>query len=98
MTMEWKTRDYRFDNNGGNSSGSFEKHAEHMREFRKSHANVAMVNVPRCSEAALLGSMRPLQVRCIRMESGGSRILNGTTDWLALVPVLKVARYKLTQN
>ena len=98
MTMEWNNRDYQFDSNGGNSEGSFEQHNEHMRGFRKSHANVAMVNAPRLDEAALLERMRPLQVSRIMMETGGSALPNDTTDQSDLVPMWKVARYKLSQN
>ena len=103
MTMEWNNRNDRFDYNGRNGRGSLEGHNEHMREFRKSHANVAMVNAPRLDEAALLERMESLQVSRIMMETGGSALPNGTTDPLALdrlvlVPILKVARYKPSQN
>jgi len=103
MTMEWNSRDYQFDANGGNGWGSLGEHNEHMREFRKSHADVAMVNAPRCDQAALLEGLQPLQVHRTTIEAGGSDLLNGTTDPLALdrlvlVPILKVARYKLSQN
>ena len=97
MAMQWNNRDYQFDPNGGNGRGSFQEHNEHMREFRNSHANVAMVNAPGCDEAALLQSMRPLQVRRF-METGGSALPNDTTERSTLVPVWKVARYKLSQN
>ena len=98
MSMEWNDRDYRFDSNGGNGRGSFEEHDEYMREFRKSHANVAMVNGPRLDESALLERMRPLQVSRTMMETGGSALPNDTTDRSALVPMWKVARYKFSQN
>ncbi len=98
MTMEWSNRDYRFDSNGGNGNSSFEQHNECMREFHRYHADVAMVNAPRLDKAALIESMEPLQVSRNMMETGGSWLTNGTMDWSALVPVLKVARYKLSQN
>lgn len=98
MRMERNNRNDRFDSKGGNGKGSFEQHDERMREFRRSHANIAMVNGTRLDESALLEKMEPLQVRRIMMETGGSRLPNGTTDWSALVPVWKVARYKLSQN
>jgi len=98
MTMKWNSRNDWFDPNGGNGRESFKKHDESMREFRRSHANVAMVNGPRLDEAALLERMESLQVSRTIMETGGSRLLNGTMDWSALVPVLKVAGYKLSQN
>ena len=98
MTMGWNNRNDRFDPNGGNGNGSFEEHNECMREFHRSHADVAMVNGPRLDEPALLESMQPLQVSRTMMETGGSPLPNGTTDWSALVPAWKLARYKLSQN
>ena len=96
MAMKWNSKDYQFDPNGGRES--FEEHDERMREFRRSHADVATVNGPRLDEAALLERMESLQASRTIMETGGSQLLNGTTDWSALVPVLKVAGYKLAQN
>ena len=98
MTTEWNNRKDRFAFNSVNAKDSFEKHNESMREFRRSHANVAMLNGLRLGKAALFENLPPLQVRRIMLETGGSRLLNGTTDWSALVPVLKVAGYKLSQN
>jgi len=98
MRMEWNNRNDRFDSNGGNGKGSFEQHDELMRGFRRSHANVATVNGPRLDEAALLERMESLQVRHTIMETGGSALPNDTTDQSALVPMWKVAWYKLSQN
>ena len=98
MTMEWNNRDYRFDSDGGDGNGSFQEHDRHMRDFHKSHASVAMVNGLRRDTVALLESMEPLRLSCTMMETGGARLLNGTMDWSALIPLLKVARYKLSQN
>ncbi len=98
MAMKWNSRNDRFDLNGGNGRGSFEGHNESIREFHESHANVVMVNGPRLDEAALLERMASLQVSRTMMETGGSALPNDTTDWSALVPVLRVAGYKLSQN
>ncbi len=98
MTREWNSRNNWFNPNNGNGKGSFGEHDEHMRGFRRSHAKVAMVNAPRCDEATLIERTQPLQVSRLVTETGGSRFLNGTADWSALVPVLRVARYKLSQN
>ena len=97
MTMERKNRD-QFDLNSGHGRGSFQEHDERIRGFRRSHAEVAMVNAPRCDQATLIGRMQPLHVSHPVTETGGSRFLSGTADWSALVPVLRVARYKLSQN
>jgi len=98
MTVEWNNRDYRFSSNGGNGEESFGEHDERMKLFCRSHANVMMVNAPRCDESALLERMRLLRVNHTILETGGSRFFNGTTDWSIFVPVLRVARYKLSSN
>ncbi len=97
MTTKWSNRDYRFDPNGGNGNGSFEQHNESMREFRRSHADVAMVNGLRLDEATFLESLLYLRVNYV-VETGGSALPSDTTDRSALVPVWKVAQYKLSQN
>ena len=81
-----------------NNEGTFEEHAERVREFRRSHANVALVNGLRLDESALLEGMRLLQVRCTMVETGGSVRCANAEDWSALVPVWRVARYKLSPN
>jgi len=98
MTMERNNRNYQFDPNGGNGRSSFQEHDEHMSRFRRAHANVAWTDKPKRDELARLDSMRLLQVPHPIMETGGSRFPNGTVDWSALVPVLKVARYKISHN
>ena len=86
MTMKWNNRE------------SFQELHERMRGFRRSHAEVVMVNTPRHDEPALLESTRPLQASRIIIETGGAEPSDGTADWSALIPVSKVARYKLSQN
>jgi hypothetical protein len=98
MTMRWNNKAYRFDPNGVNSKGSFQEHNEHMARFRKSHADVAMVNGSRLDEFALLEKMRPLQVHYTMTETGGSRFPDSTMDWSALIPLRKATRYKPSQN
>jgi len=98
MTMEWNSRNNWLNPNGGNSRSSFREHDEYMSRFRRAHANVAWTNKPKRDELARLDSMLPLQVPHPIMKTGGSRFPNGTADWSALVPALKVARYKISQN
>jgi hypothetical protein len=81
-----------------NNGASFQEHNEYMRDFRHSHASVATVNAPRYGESALLRKTMPFQVGHSLMEARESRFPNDVTDWSALVPVPKVARYKLSQN
>ncbi len=97
MSMEWNNRDDQSDPSDGNVKGCFEKHAERMREFRRSHADVAMVNRPRLDEVAYLDSLLFLRVNYI-METGGSALPDDTSDQSPLVPIWRVARYKLSQN
>ena len=98
MIMKWNSRNDRFDPNGGNGRESFEEHNESMREFRRSHADVAVVNGSRLDEAALMERMESLQVRHTMVETGGSALPSDTTDQSALIPMWKVAKYKLSQN
>jgi len=98
MTMGWNNRDYRVDVNSRNGGGSFDEHNECMAEFCKSHADVALVNGPRLDESALIESMKPLQVSRNMLETGGSALPDDTTDRSPLVPMWKVAWYKLSQN
>ena len=97
MTMEWKNRDYWFNPSGGNSSGSFQEHDRQMREFRTSHAKVALVNGPRLDEATFLENLLFLRVNYI-METGGSALPEDITDQSPLVPIWKVANYKVSIN
>ena len=98
MTMEWTSRNGWFEPNGGNDRESFEVHDERMREFRRSHADVATVNGPRLDEATLLERMESLQGHHAMMEMGGSAFPNEVIDRSALGLMRKVARYKLSQN
>ena len=81
-----------------NNEGAFEEHAERVREFRRSHANVALVNGLRLDESALLEGMRLLQVRCTEVGTGGLVRYASAEDWSALVPVWRVAWYKFSPN
>ena len=77
---------------------SFPEHNEYMRRFRRAHADVAWTNQPKRDELARLDSMPPLQATHPIMETGGSRFHNSGTNWSGLVPVWKVAQYKLSPN
>ena len=96
MTMASNNRDYRFDPDDVNDRNSFEEHNQHMREFRGSHADIIMVNAPRCDEASSLENTGLLKISHTMMETGSSRLLNDTSDWSTFILVLKVARYKLS--
>lgn len=87
MTMNWN--DIRV---------SFEEHTKSMREFRRSHGNVAMVNVPKPNEFSFLQSMHPLLANQIKVEIGGLDLLDNALDWTSFVPILRVASYKLPLN
>ena len=97
MRMEWNNRNEQFDPNGGNGRGSFEQHSECMREFRRSHADVAMDNGPRLDKASFLERMLYLRVNYV-VETGESALPSDTTDRSPLLPMWRVARYKLSQN
>ncbi len=81
-----------------NTRVSFEEHNEYMSEFRKAHAAVVLVNAPKYGESAILARTKPLQLKDIIIEAGGTGFLDNATSWSAYVPVPKVAGYKLSQN
>ena len=81
-----------------NTRISFEKHNEYMRDFRKAHAAVTLVNAPRYGESAILARTEPLQLKDIIIEAGGTGFLDNAMNCSTYVPVPKVARYKLSQN
>jgi hypothetical protein len=85
MTIGWNYR-----------RASFREHNENMRGFRKSHAGVALVNAPRRHQPSLRQATLPLSQ--IIIERGGARLPDSALDWAALVPVPKVASYKLRPN
>lgn len=91
------TRDW-FGLGGGNRRVSFEEHNEYMRWFRQAHAEVAWSNRPKADELARLESMLPLRVNRATVDTGGSRFCHDAVDWSALVPLWKVASYKLSSN
>ena len=98
MAIERNDRTYQLSPNNGNSNDSFLEHDRQMREFRASHAHIALVNGPRLDdEATFLEGLLFLRINYI-METGGSALLNEAMDWSALIPVWKVAQYKLSQN
>jgi len=77
---------------------SFGEHNENMKEFRKAHAAVALVNAPRYGESAILARAELLQLKDIIIEAGGTGFLDNAMNWSIYVPAPKVARYKLSQN
>jgi hypothetical protein len=77
---------------------SFKRHNERMREFRRSCANVRMVNGRRLDRAALIQDMRPWRACRTLPEAGGMVVPEGTMDGGPLVTLWKVARHKLSPN
>ena len=96
--MVWNNRDVRFNFRNANSRDAFKEHNERMKEFRRSHTDVSIFKAPGYHEPGLLESPQPLKVSYTMIETGGSGFLSGQTGWLALIPVFKVARYKLSHN
>ena len=95
MTMAQNNRDNRFDSNGENGRESFHEHDERMRAFRRSHGSDLKVKI---SRRDLINMMWPLLVADTRKETGGSRLLNGITDWPDLIPIWRIAAHKFSQN
>ena len=87
MIVKWNT-----------SKISFQKHNECMREFRRAHGDITLVNAPRYSESAILARTEPSQLREIIIEAVGTGFLGNAMDRSAYIPIPTVARYKLSQN
>jgi len=87
MTIEWN-----------HNRVSYAEHNEYMKRFRRAHANVAWSNKPKCDELARSDSMQHLKVTHPMIGTGGSGFPSGTANWSTLVPVFKVASYKLSPN
>ena len=84
--------------NWNDNSASFGEHNENMKEFRRVHAAVALINAPKYGESAILARTEPLQLKDIIIYAGGTRFLDNAMSWSAFVPVPTVAQYKLSQN
>ncbi len=80
------------------SKVSFGEHNENMREFRKAHAAVVLVNAPRYDESAILARTELLQLKDIIIEAGGTGFLDNAMNWSVYIPMPTVARYKLSRN
>jgi hypothetical protein len=78
--------------------GSYQEHDEQMRWFRRSHASVAMASAPREEAPSLAESTRPLSLGEVIIELGGTRLPNAGPEWSYLMPLPRVASYKLSAN
>ena len=98
MATEQNNRDYQFNPTKENGRYSFQDHNKHMKAFRRSHGDVAMVNGPRCNRLGILEITQPLQLpRMItQIDTGGTK--RYIDDWWVLVDALQVAEHKLSQN
>lgn len=77
---------------------SFSEHNDIMRLFRKSHANIAMVNRPRSSSSPLPQSTRIFLTNRIRRDTGGVSLLVNCSDSTSFPLIPIVASYKLSPN
>jgi len=77
---------------------SFPMHNEMMKEFRRLHGRVAMVNPTRVNEQDILAITAPLAIRCVNVDSGGSNLPEQKANWLTSLSLPKVANYKLSSN
>ncbi len=98
MAKESSSGNDRINSNGGNEMNTFQKHNGLMQDFRKAHANVALVNEPRLDDSAMIGGMEPLQISHIVDETGGSINLDGTWFQFGLIPMAEIKQYKLSCN
>lgn len=77
---------------------SFSEHNDIMRLFRKSHANIAMVNGPRYSASHLPQSTRIFSANRLRGDTGGVSLMVNGSDSTSFLLIPRVASYKLLPN
>ncbi len=77
---------------------SFPMHNEMMKEFRRLHGRVVMVNPTRVAEHDLIAITAPLAIRCVNADSGGSNLPERNANWSASLSLPRVAVYKLSSN
>ena len=81
-----------------NERSNFVEHHKHMREFRRSHLDITLVNAPRTGEAVFLELMEPLLINHTVKEAGGSINPDGSHSITDLVPAWKVGQHRITCN
>jgi hypothetical protein len=98
MSTEQNNKDYRFNIMKAKGENSFQDHDNHMKAFRRSHGDVAMVNGPRSNRLSILEITQPLPIpRMItQIDTGGTK--DHIDDWWVLVDALQVAEHKLSLN
>ncbi|MBL7125835.1 MAG: hypothetical protein ISS58_01315 [Dehalococcoidales bacterium] len=69
-----------------------------MKRFRQLHGKVSMVNPARVNEHDILVMTFPLAIKCVNVDSGGSRLPEQTVSRLTSLSLPKIAAYKLLSN
>jgi hypothetical protein len=85
-------------NDFSNDSISFREHNEHMRIFRKSHADIAMTNAAPCGERPVPANTLSLQLSHIVRKKEGSKLLIGAEERSAIVPMWSMTTREFSQN
>jgi hypothetical protein len=78
--------------------GQFQEHDEQMRGFRQAHAGIAMFNGPRYDQSALRERTLPWQLNSSLMETDGASLPGGLASLSSMVQILRVPKYRLSQN
>ena len=76
----------------------FREDSERMTTFQQSHSCLLQFNTPTYDEPTLLESIRTCRVALTVSETGGSVTPIEAEDWLALVPVWKMALRRFSRN
>jgi hypothetical protein len=77
---------------------SFRMHNEVMKEFRRRHGRVILVNPTGFAEHGITTTTAPLTIRCVSADYGGSDLKKWNTDLDTSLLLPRVAHYKLSSN
>ena len=97
MIFKWNRRRPNF-NSDNFKSEDFREHDQNIRRFYKAHHYAAMANPPRLYIFVPVMRAVPLLPSLARKEMGGIRRHPELKEWEALVPLWRVASYRLSQN
>jgi len=77
---------------------SFSAHNEMMKQFRRSHGRVAMVNPLGVNNHNTLATTTPLAIKRVNADGGGSHLPGQISSLRTSLSLPKVAGYKISTN
>jgi hypothetical protein len=77
---------------------SFSTHNEVMKQFRRSHGRIAMVNQTSANNHSALAETAPLAIKRVNVDGGGSHLPAQISSLRTSLSLPKVASYKISPN